>query len=671
MRKIIYIIFIVTFFACAPDPFKQSFENAKVMIERNNIREAYSILKELCEKAPQEKEYCEVYSSVTYKLFEMELKDLSQRLSLAKSENPIIPIKTIEGFSEDLKNLEKYKVKSRELEILSSQISNEKRLSEEKKKEIINKSKEYFSEKKYLESVSLLQNNKFLAPDEFESIEKKYKEEALQDIYPRIQNYVNNEEWREGRALIEVAYKLDPEYMDIKRIYQQLLENDKAEYFIKKADEAKRKRKFDDALKYYEKAMVYPDAKVNAEKLYIQTKIELSDFYFQTGIDLMEQELFKQAFDNFKKAYDIINSLEVDKRRLANIPKKELQKYYDSLYLKAKKSEDTGNYGIAYNYYRLIAQLSPSYPEIKENLRKVEEKIFNRALRSLAVIPFKSPKNAPEAGNIFTSSIILSLYNELKQDLRIIERESMDVLLREYELTVAGKGAELQKDNSGFQISSADFLLLGDVLDYKIDSSIQEGYKVVRVKTKVDMVPNPEYDEWVIKAKKLQAEGKPLPPSPSKFIEKPVYEDIKYKVSYHKKVGILNVSYRVVDTQKGKIIHTSMVDIKKDVQDESSEGVDIGELKVPFKMAQLPTDAEIMKKAQEDAVNKITAELKSLFAESEVRLYKEAEALEKDGSLKEAIERYTDSLVLSKRKNKGVEKIEEKINKYLDALSSI
>jgi len=665
------MVFVVFLFSCAPDPLKQSFENAKLMIQRENIKEAYNILKELCEKAPQEKEYCETYSTINNKIFDMELKELSQKLSLAKSQNPIIPIKFIEEISNDLKNLEKYKVKSREFDILSSQITNEKRLTEEKRNEIINKSKVFFQDKKYLEAVSILENNKVINPEEFGKIAKDYREEALKEIYPQIQKYIENENWKDGRTVIEMAYKLNPEFKEIKKIYEEMLQKDNPEYFIKKADDAKRKRKFEEALKYYEKAMEYADAKSVAEKLYLQTKIELSDFYFQTGIDLMEQELFKQAYDNFRKAYDIINSLDVDKRRLANIPKKELQKYYDSLYIKAKKAEDVGYFGIAYNYYKLINLLSPSYPEIRENLKKIEEKIANRALKSLAVIPFKSPKSAPEAGNIFTSSIMLSLYNELKQDLRIIERESMDVLLREYELTVAGKGQDAQKDTTGFQISSADFLLLGDVLDCKIDSSLQEGYKVVRVKTKVDMLPNPEYDEWVATAKKLQAEGKPLPPSPPKFIEKPVYEDIKYKVSYHKKVGILNISYRVVDTSKGKIIHTSMVDIKKDVQDEGSEGVDIGDFKIPFKMAQLPTDSEIMKKAQEDAVAKITAELKGLFSEPETRLYKEAETLERDGNIREAIERYTDSLILLKRKNKDLGKVEEKINKYLDALSSI
>jgi len=652
---------------------KQSFDNAKLMVQRDNLKEAYPILKELCRKAPENKEFCKEYDMVRTKLFNAGLIRLNQKLSVAKSENTIIPLPILEDISKNLEQLTEYNLKTRDFDIFSSQLNNEKRLTQEKIKGTLEIAKNLMTDKKYLEAIDILEKNIFLNNEEFSSVLLKYKEEALAYIYPKILKAVEAEDWRIARSDIEMAYKINPDYKNIKELFNEAQKKDTAEYFFKKADDAKRKRKYEEALKFYEKAMRYEDSINAAKKLYEQTKIDLSEYHFQVAIELTEQELYKQAYDNFKNAFDILNTISIERRRVVNIPRKELQKYYDTLYLKAKKAEDIGNFGLAYNYYKLINHLSPSYPEIKENLRKVEEKIYNRSLKSLAVIPFKSPKSAPEAGNIFTSNIMLSLYNELKQDLKIIERESMDVLLREYELTVAGKAQEgqAQRDATAFQISSADYLLLGDVLDYKIDSSVQEGTRVVRVKTKVEFSPNPDYDEWLAQAKRLQAENKPIPPSPPKMLEKPVYEDIKYKVSFYKKVGILNVSYRVVDTARGKIMHTSIVDVKKDVQDEASEGVEIGDFKVPFKMAQLPTDNEIMKKAQGDAVAKITSELKSLFVDPEDRLFKQAETLEREGNFKEALERFTDAFILKKRKGKKTDIIEEKINKYLDVISAI
>jgi len=346
-----------------------------------------------------------------------------------------------------------------------------------------------------------------------------------------------------------------------------------------------------------------------------------------------------------------------------------LNRYYDNLYLKAKKAEDSDKLGLTYIYYKLIFTLNPSYPDLKENMRKLEEKILSRAIKSLAIIPFKSPKNNPDAGGLFTSNIMLSLYNELKDDLKIIERESTDVLLKEFELNLASQSGGKP---TSLKIASADYFLLGDVLDYKVESTIQEGKKSVRVKTRVDMIMNPEYEEWQRLSAKLEKEGKSqeIPPAPNKYIEKPIFEDVKYNVKYFKKVAVLSVSYRIVDVN-GKLIHTSIADIKKEAIDESSEGVEIGDFKIPFKVAQLPTDVELLKKAQDEGVAKIKNETKAIFKDSEERYLKQAKDLEKENNFLDAIERYVDAIIIMKKKKLNYSNIEDQIIKYVDSIQSI
>jgi curli biogenesis system outer membrane secretion channel CsgG len=664
-------VVIIALSACTPDPFKQNFESAKLLLEQKKVGEAYPILKDLCAKSPSNEEYCARYSEIRKNLYEEDVKRISAKISSLKAEKPLLPVAVISELTADVKKLEGYEMKTQELENLALQVNNEKKLTEGKIGEVIAKAKDLFAEKKYKESINLLGDISYLDADGIGQRAGDYREKAMQDLYPSIQNFAGKEDWGEAKKLLETAYAVNPDYKNVKQLLKEAQEKDNVEYDLKKAEDAKKARKYDIALKHYEKAMDYPESKDRVQMLYHQTKLELCDFYFQAGIELMEQDLNKQAFDNFKKAYEIIESMPIERRKTVKIPKKELQKYFDSLYLKAKKAEDSDALGVAYQFYRLIGALAPTYPDIRENIRKTEEKIANRGMKSMAVIPFKSPKSAPEAGGMFISNVMLALYNELRQDMKIIERESMDVLLREYELTMAGKGADKPKDAGSFQISSAEYLLMGDVLDYRVDSSVQEGNKIVRVKTRVEFLANPEYDDWVAKAKKLEQEGKEIPPSPPKLIEKPFFEDIKYKVSYYKKVGILSISYRIVDTSKGKILHTGMIDIKKDANDEASEGIEIGELKIPFKIAQLPTDTELIKKAQEEAIAKIIGEIKNLFKDPEDKCLKQAELLEKDGNIKEAIERYSDALVLLKRKKLDAGAAEIKINKYLDVLSSM
>ncbi|GAB4435610.1 MAG: hypothetical protein OHK0040_06810 [bacterium] len=665
------LVFIFVSFACAPDPYKQSFERAKQMMTENNVYDAYAVLKDLCAKMPTEKEYCDLYNDARGRLYNVEVKEIGGKIASLKAEKPLIPLPILNELYKDFKRIESYGLKTQELDNIGRQIANERRLTENRKNEGMERAKSLFNDQEYAEAINVLQNIRYLDEDNVSEVINEYKEKAMTLLYPKITERIAKDDWSTAHRLLKTANLVNPDYKNVKSLLKEAEEKDSGEYNLRMGDEARKTRKYDKALEYYKIAMSYPDTKDRAEQLFYNTKLDLCDFYFVAGIELMEQDLNKQAFDNFKKAFDVMNDLPLEKKRMVKVPKRELQKFYDTLYLKAKKAEDSENLGIAYQYYKLIATLAPTYPEIKENIRKAEDKVANRALKSMAVIPFKSPKSAPESGNMFTSAIMLTLYNELRQDMKIIERESMDVLLREYELTMAGKGGDKPKDATSFQISSADYLLLGDVLDYRVDSSVQEGSKVVRVKTRVEFIPNPDYEEWVKNAKRLQESGQPVPPSPPKLIEKPIYEDIKYKVTFYKKVGIISISYRIVDSARGKIIHTGIADIKKDANDESSEGVEIGDFKIPFRMAQLPTDTELIKKAQEEAVAKIAGEVKSLFKDPEEKYLKQAEQLEKDGNIKEALERYTDAMILLKKKNKDVTVIEQKISKYIDALSSL
>ncbi|MEF3255253.1 MAG: CsgG/HfaB family protein, partial [Deferribacterales bacterium] len=486
----------------------------------------------------------------------------------------------------------------------------------------------------------------------------------INKLYPDILKLVDMDDWFNATPLINQLYEIDKNYQNIESLYEEAKVKNSADYYLGKADKAKREKKIDLAISFYDIAMKYPEDQVRVRELYIKSLAEFAELFFQTGIDFAQQDFVWQAYDNIRKAYDVINKIPVEKRRLVNIPKKELSRYYDNLYLKAKKSEDAGKLGLTYLYYRLLFNLNPTYPDIKENIKKLENKILNRAVKSLAVIPFKSPKNAPDAGGLFTSNIMLSLYNELKDDLKIIERESTDILLKEFELNLA---AQSSQKTAGLKIVSADYFLLGDVLDYKVESSTQEGKKSVRVKTRTDIVTNPEYEEWFRLYGKMQQEGNGVPTPPSKTIEKPVFEDVKYAIKYFKKVAVISISYRIVDVN-GKLIHTGIVDIKKDAVDEASEGVEIGDFKIPFKVAQLPTDTELLKKAQDEAINKIKSETKNIFKNSEEKYISQAKEYEKDNNIVEAIERYVDGILIMKRKKIPSEKIEESIIKYLDSI---
>ena len=108
--------------------------------------------------------------------------------------------------------------------------------------------------------------------------------------------------------------------------------------------------------------------------------------------------------------------------------------------------------------------------------------------------------------------------------------------------------------------------------------------------------------------------------------------------------------------------------IKKEAIDESSEGVEIGDFKIPFKVAQLPTDAELLKKAQNEAIAKIRDETKEIFKDSEGKYLKQAKDLEKDNNIVDSIEKYVDAIMIMKRKKLPSDDLEQRIMKYVDAI---
>jgi len=656
-------------FSCAPDPFKESFENAKKLVQSNQLEEAYLIYKDLCQKAPENKEYCEEYKKLNRVLFDSMFTKINNEIMNLKSQMPLIPIPVLSKLEENVKRLYNYNLDTEQVNKLLAQIENEKRLSLSKKETVLSQAEELLKKKNFSRAIYLLKDNSYIDQSFFEIKINEYKNAAIGSLYPEILKFVENDDWKNARPLIDQVYEIDNNYQDITKLKEDAIRNDNADYYLKKAEEAKKQKKFDLSISYYNKAMEYPEDANRVKELYNKAIAEFSELYFQNGVDYSNQEFVWQAYDSFRKAFDLMLKIPIEKRGLVKIPKKELNRYYDNLYLKAKKAEDSDKLGLTYIYYKLIFTLNPSYPDLKENMRKLEEKILSRAIKSLAIIPFKSPKNNPDAGGLFTSNIMLSLYNELKDDLKIIERESTDVLLKEFELNLASQSGGKP---TSLKIASADYFLLGDVLDYKVESTIQEGKKSVRVKTRVDMIMNPEYEEWQRLSAKLEKEGKSqeIPPAPNKYIEKPIFEDVKYNVKYFKKVAVLSVSYRIVDVN-GKLIHTSIADIKKEAIDESSEGVEIGDFKIPFKVAQLPTDVELLKKAQDEGVAKIKNETKAIFKDSEERYLKQAKDLEKENNFLDAIERYVDAIIIMKKKKLNYSNIEDQIIKYVDSIQSI
>ena len=82
-----------------------------------------------------------------------------------------------------------------------------------------------------------------------------------------------------------------------------------------------------------------------------------------------------------------------------------------------------------------------------------------------------------------------------------------------------------------------------------------------------------------------------------------MYSEKEYKVSTHKKVGFVQLSFRIVDVNTGENVQVRTVEAKEKVADDTSAG--LKEAGVKFDALEISTDTELLQKM----TDKVVAEL--------------------------------------------------------------
>src|SRR3989304_8449006 len=153
-------------------------------------------------------------------------------------------------------------------------------------------------------------------------------------------------------------------------------------------------------------------------------------------------------------------------------------------------------------------------------------------------------------------------------------------------------------------------------------------------------------------------------PEPLMQVEEPVYENVKYKVSTTKKTVTVSLGYRIVNAL-GYVVYSGMAEKRDEAVDDSSEGVEIGDLKIISKVANVPADSEFLKAAQTKVVDDMGADLKKLFSNPEIRLVKEAREMASKGNFKGAVENMTKAMFIAEKKGLPIKPMEEEISGLL------
>ena len=354
------------------------------------------------------------------------------------------------------------------------------------------------------------------------------------------------------------------------------------------------------------------------------------------------------AYGRYQDAAVISQLLLDRKAKLPGVPTflKKVEKRFDKAYA-------AGEFGAAWGYLTVMTEFGPTTPQIRQKLRKTRDEIARRAVRGLTAYPFEDPaSSAAKVGDAVSSKVVQHIFRTIPSDVRIVEREQLERILEECKRT--GTCADLD---------TADFIVQGTILDAKVETTSKVGRETRRVVTGQETITNPEHTRWMAMSERDRSRTA----EPLRSIQRDVTEDVTIEVNNVRKVGIISVSYRVVDAASGRVLFTDSMQTKQEFQDEGRQGVQLGAFKQETDFVELPPDIEILSGSgglADKISDEIGVKLVDFLKDPEEQYSEEATRFVGEGDYLSAARKAAYSIVLREIKQKELGTLKSDLKRY-------
>jgi tetratricopeptide (TPR) repeat protein len=458
------------------------------------------------------------------------------------------------------------------------------------------------------------------------------EQQGTQAFYKQGIEFGKNEEWKLAAQSFKAAMEINPDFLDVQSMYDKAKAKDDVNYYIAQGNQALRGNDLEKALFFYEKAMEYqPDNEKLGEQV-ATIKDRLGKTYFDLAVKFTQQGRLYQATEKITLAKDYSPSIQdgiLYGELLNNLSRKLLERADGYA-----KEEMWGN---ALVWLEKAEAMNPDYPELFYRVLAAKDAITKRIKKSIAVFDFGSPSNNKDAGKIVANKLITYLHTNASGDVKIIERENLQSILREMQLGQTGlvdvKTAQAAK------MRGIDTFILGDVLQYSVKSRTHQSSKQVKVLVDTEMVPNPDFTLWLLQHPKAsQEEWKHAPP---KEREKKNYQLISYNSGETKINSLIEISYKLVNTTTGENLATDTVSGRLLKEDSYQDEVPMA--KIPYDPVELPSELEVLDELSNEKVSQVGQDVLKHFQSLEVEYFNEGQVQMKRRRFDQAIERFMDA----------------------------
>ncbi|MFA9612608.1 MAG: CsgG/HfaB family protein [Deltaproteobacteria bacterium] len=471
---------------------------------------------------------------------------------------------------------------------------------------------------------------------------------------------VQSEDWKGALAAFGKVMVIDPTYKNTRLLIEEVKKNDNPQYFLGRAAEMASANEWDRAITFYERALSYLPGDLNIQTELTKAKLRAGRYYFDQANQHAKQNRLYRANKEYQKAVNYSPSV-----RNSFFYKEALESYTKKVLQRASQYSGKSRLGNSLAWYWQLTQINPQYPELFYKIQETEDSIKSRLKRAIAIFDFASPSYNPDAGTNASSNLITYLFNNSSGDIRILERQDLQSILKEMNLEQAGIVGDMEAARRVGRMTGIDIFIMGNVLLYKTEKDETKGSKIAKIPMGTKVQDNSEYLIW--KAKNPKPTQEQLTAAPPAVVEVPEYHYENYTVGRNKMRAAVHIYYKIINAKKGEIIATDTLKRNVEVTDEWNDG--IPEANIPYNPLELPTESQILEQVTAEVVRDLALVVLKPFQSLQTTYFDEAEILKQRRRYEEAIEKYIDSIY--DERIKGIESpISKKSMEVIDQLIS-
>ncbi len=634
-QLLVGILILVFFWGCAP--LSEHYKSGQQLSQEKRWEEAIGYFEKALQEEPNRQEYQDALKQARQEAAKIQLGRARAALNAAPDRN----IPALEAVARLVERAARLDATNKDIMAIQGDVRQRLTNLNNVLRSLYSQSEEDMKKEDWTKALSKLVQVNEIFPNYEDTGARiaKIRQEGPKKYYQQGQAAAKQEDWKAAAQAFKIALDINANFFDVAKLYQEAVSKDNAEYFIAAADKATKAANWEKAIALYEKAVEYHPR----NQLLTQTLDALRDRVGQIFLDeattLARQGRFYPAVKKLELIATLAPSFQDEPVYLEFI-----NRFCATLLSRADRFIERERFGNALLWLERIEIFRPNYPNLFEKMIEVKDQINRRIRKSIAVFDFGSPSYNKDAGRIVANKLIAFLHKNASGDLRIIERENLQSILREVQLGQTGvldvKAAQTAK------MKGIDTFIMGDVLAFFARTTDNYSQNQVRAPVGEEDIPNPAFSRWQHLHPNPSREERLQAPPPT--TKRPVMQIFSYKQGIARITAMFETSYKLVDTSTGENILTATVPGRLIKEDKYQDPV--GAANIPHDPLDLPTEAEVLDELTNDKCAEIGRNILKQFQSLEVEYFNQGELQRRRRSNEMAIERYIDAIYIEKLK---------------------